>query len=201
MDVLVWLVEGTWRAVVDAARGMTGPGDRITMLHVVDPGVAGSAHGAFAGLMGRGGRRADPGHLIASAEAGAESGLLAAAAERLDHHAEKLTARGRPERAVIEAAAGRDLLIVARDGDPHRPGPRSLSPATRFVVDHAPCALLLVWPRPPEHTDLPPAPPPHGGPHDGPHGGPHGAPHDGPHGGPHDGTYGGPHEGPYRKPR
>ncbi|MFD5466969.1 hypothetical protein ACFWIQ_29700 [Kitasatospora sp. NPDC127059] len=31
-------------------------------------------------------------------------------------------------------------------GDPAHPGPHSLGPATRFVVDHAPCAVLLVWP-------------------------------------------------------
>ena len=159
MDVLVWLVEGTWRAVVDAARGLAGPGDRVALLHVVDPGVAGSAHGAFAGLMGRGGRRPDPGVQIEAAAATAETSLLAAAADRLDHHAEKLTARGRPERAVVEAAAGRDLLIVARDADLHRPGPHTLGPATRFVVDHAPCAVLLVWPRPPDSPELPPPPP------------------------------------------
>lgn len=39
-----------------------------------------------------------------------------------------------------------DLLIVARDGDRSRPGPKSLGPATRFVVDHAPCPVVLVWP-------------------------------------------------------
>jgi hypothetical protein len=34
--------------------------------------------------------------------------------------------------------------IVARDSDHH--GPKSLAPATRFVVDHARCPILLVWP-------------------------------------------------------
>ena len=48
------------------------------------------------------------------------------------------------------AAEGADLLVLARDGDRSRVGPHSLGPAARFVVDHAPCRVLLVWPdRPP----------------------------------------------------
>jgi hypothetical protein len=43
----------------------------------------------------------------------------------------------------MAAAEGADLLILARDGDRARLGPRSIGPATRFVVDHAPCAVLL----------------------------------------------------------
>ena len=38
-----------------------------------------------------------------------------------------------------------DLLVLARDGDHSRLGPHSLGPAARFVVDHAPCRVLLVW--------------------------------------------------------
>ena len=44
---------------------------------------------------------------------------------------------------MIAACEGADLLVLARDGEPH-PGPKSLSPPTRFVVDHATCAVLLV---------------------------------------------------------
>ena len=47
------------------------------------------------------------------------------------------------------------------DGDRTRLGPRSLSPVSRFVVDHAPCPVLLVWPSlAPGLTTIPP-PPPH----------------------------------------
>jgi hypothetical protein len=64
---------------------------------------------------------------------------------------EFLSAAARSSRQVPgsrpgRAADGADLLILARDGDRTRLGPRSLSPATRFVVDHAPCPVLLVWP-------------------------------------------------------
>ncbi|MFD0502514.1 universal stress protein [Streptomyces chiangmaiensis] len=56
----------------------------------------------------------------------------------------------------MEAATGADLLICARDGDRSRLGPHSLGPTTRFVVDHAPCPVLLVWPGKTPPTELPP---------------------------------------------
>jgi nucleotide-binding universal stress UspA family protein len=62
------------------------------------------------------------------------------------------------------AAAGADLLILARDGDRSRLGPKSLGPPGRFVVDHAPCPVLLVWPEDPPGTGTiapPPPVPPH----------------------------------------
>src|SRR5487761_314466 len=51
--------------------------------------------------------------------------------------------RGRLEREVA-AADGADLLILARDGDRTRLGPKSLGPASRFVVDHAPCPVACL---------------------------------------------------------
>jgi nucleotide-binding universal stress UspA family protein len=68
--------------------------------------------------------------------------------------------RGRAEREVVRAAEGADLLICARDGERDRLGPRSLGPATRFVVDHAPCPVPLVWPPSPPGVDS--LPPPYG---------------------------------------
>ncbi|MGF1424961.1 hypothetical protein [Kitasatospora sp. LaBMicrA B282] len=53
------------------------------------------------------------------------------------------------------------LLILARDGDrAHHPGPHSLGPAGRFVVDHAPCPVLLVWPAPARSPEAPRSPEP-----------------------------------------
>ena len=67
---------------------------------------------------------------------------------------------GVPEREVVTAVAGAALLIVARDGDRSRLGPKSLGKATRFVVDHAPCPVLVVWPEAaPTVATIPPAPP------------------------------------------
>jgi len=77
-----------------------------------------------------------------------------------DRPCTQLERSGRIEREVVAVADGADLLILARDGDRTHLGPRSLSPATRFVVDHAPCPVLLVWPEtPPAITTIPPAPP------------------------------------------
>jgi hypothetical protein len=53
-------------------------------------------------------------------------------------------------------------LVVARDGDRSRLGPHSLGHATRFIVDHAPCPVLLVWPdEAPGIESMPPPPPGH----------------------------------------
>jgi hypothetical protein len=66
--------------------------------------------------------------------------------------------RGRVEREVVEACAGADLLVLARDGE-LRLGPKSLGPRTRFALDHAPCQMLLVWPGDPPGVETIPPPP------------------------------------------
>jgi nucleotide-binding universal stress UspA family protein len=177
MRVLVWVVEGTWPACVDAARDVAGPDDEVVLLHAVPDDVAGTAGGAFAGLLGRGRSVADPGERVAALAETAAAELLTAAGDRLGRPAEVRRRRGRVERAVVEAAADADLLVCARDGDRSRLGPRSLGAPTRFVVDHAPCAVLLVWPGaapgigsipPPPPGPPPPAPPPPAPPPPGP---------------------------------
>jgi RNA polymerase sigma factor (sigma-70 family) len=61
--VLIWITEGTWQSAVDAARDqLPADGDaEIRLLYVTDDHVAGAAHGAFAGLLGRGRPGRDPG--------------------------------------------------------------------------------------------------------------------------------------------
>jgi nucleotide-binding universal stress UspA family protein len=90
----------------------------------------------------------------------AAAALLDDAAARLGRPAARLLRSGRVEREVVRAADGADLLICARDGDRAHLGPRSLGPATRFVIDHAPCPVLLVWPGPAPGADSLPPPPP-----------------------------------------
>jgi hypothetical protein len=68
------------------------------------------------------------------------------------------------EREVVAACAGADLLVLARDGADDRLGPKSLGKHARFVVDHAPCQVLLVWAGQPPGADTLPPPPHHGGP-------------------------------------
>ncbi|MER7277154.1 universal stress protein [Dactylosporangium sp. NPDC000244] len=179
MHVLVWLAEGTWAAAAEAAAHHAPSDARITLLHVVDPATAGEVSGAWSGLLGRGHR--DPGPAMAAAAEAAERDLLAAAAASLDRPSETAVRRGRTEHEVIAACndLGADLLVVARDGDRTRVGPRSLGRFTRFVVDHAPCPVLLVWPEQPLVTTPPPPPPPGAEPPPPPHH--HGPP---PHGTP-----------------
>ncbi|MHB8538227.1 MAG: universal stress protein [Candidatus Dormibacteria bacterium] len=169
MRIVVWLVEGTWQGCIDAAVRHLPADSRFTLLHVTPSDVTEAADAATAGLFGRGfpGRKPNRRYeLVADDEA---AKLLAAAAARLGKpDAELLSRSGRVEREVIRAVADAvDVLVVARDGDRSRLGPKSLGHATRFVVDHAPCAVMLVWPDetpgiesipPPKHG---PPPPPH----------------------------------------
>jgi nucleotide-binding universal stress UspA family protein len=158
--VIVWVTEGTWRACVDAARRMIPADARIVLLHVTPEEISATAHAAYAGLLGRGRPERDPGPRVAAFAAAAGAQLLDDAARRLARPCDRVERRGRVEREVVAAADGADLLIVARDGDRSRLGPKSLRPATRFVIDHAPCPVLLVWPDGPPALDTIPHPPP-----------------------------------------
>jgi nucleotide-binding universal stress UspA family protein len=159
-SVFIWVCEGTWRASVDAALSLAPAGARFTLLHVTSAEVPEAARGAYAGLFGRGHRgNRDPGARLAELAAASAGDLLEAAARRLGRRCERLEIQGRAERAVVAASAQADLLIVARDGDRARLGPKSLGKTTRFVVDHAACPVLLVWPEPaPDLATIPPPP-------------------------------------------
>ncbi|MFF4488081.1 universal stress protein [Streptomyces sp. NPDC001544] len=162
MRVIVWLVEGTWPACVDAVGTHAPNASDVVLLHVSGPDVPGVAHGAFAGLLGRGRPNRDPGTRLEGLGGRSAAELLQAAAERLGRPCTRLERAGRVEREVVAAAEGADLLVLARDGDRARLGPHSLGPAVRFAVDHAPCPVLLVWPEAaPALTTMPPAPGPH----------------------------------------
>jgi nucleotide-binding universal stress UspA family protein len=159
-SVYIWIGEGTWRATVDAALSLAPARARFTLLHVTSPAAADAAHGAYLGLLGRGGH--DPGDRLEVLASVSAAEVIEAAARRLGRPCERLEILGSTERAVVAASADADLLIVARDGDRSRLGPRSLGKSTRFVVDHAACPVLLVWPEAaPDVGTIPP--PPHRG--------------------------------------
>jgi nucleotide-binding universal stress UspA family protein len=138
---LVWILEGTWEALVDEAARHLRPDDRVTLLYVVPADVVAAGSGIITHRLGR-----RPGEGVAALAEREARALLAAAQARLGREAAALVRQGRLEREVVQAARDADLLLVARDGDRSRLGPRSLAPATRFVVDHAPCTVLLAWP-------------------------------------------------------
>ena len=156
MTVLVWITDDGWEACVQEARALAPAGEDVTLLHVTDTAAVEAAHGAFTALLGR--SRTDPGaQLEALAESSAQQ-VLEAAAAALGRPARQLRLRGRPEHQVAGAARGASLLILTREGG--AAGPKSLGKAARFVVDHATCPVLLVWPGAPPDTPLPPPPPP-----------------------------------------
>lgn len=170
MRVVVWVVEGTWQGCIDAAIEHFPSDSRFTLLHVTPSDVADAADAATVGLFGRGFAGRKPTRRYDDVADDEASKLLTDAAARLGHpDAELLSRRGRVEREVIRAVAGGvDVLVVARDGDHSRLGPKSIGHATRFVVDHAPCAVFLVWPDEtpgiesiPPLKHGPPPPPPH----------------------------------------
>lgn len=158
MRVLVWVADGVWESAVDSARSLAPDDARVELVHVVADDLGEVTRGAFAGLLGRrytAGPDLDRGLSQSSAE------VLNAARVRLGRPAETISRHGRVEREVVAAAEGVDLLVVARDGDRSRLGPRSLGPETRFVVDHAPCPVLLVWPGDAPGVGTIPPPPGH----------------------------------------
>jgi nucleotide-binding universal stress UspA family protein len=136
LSVVAWITEGGWEACVDAAAAL--PAAEITLLHVAGP----LPHGP--GLLGRHPRAELEARYVQYAVEGAEA-LLDAAEQRLAGVApvRRVAAGGRPEDVVIEACAHADVLVLTRSGD--EPGPHSLEHATRYVVDHAPCTVLLTW--------------------------------------------------------
>ncbi len=170
MRVIAWLVEDTWAPCLDAALEQVAGDDELVLLHVRDGEVEAAAHGAFGGLIGRRQGERDPAVALSAEALDAERALLDRAAQRAGRPTTEVTRAGRVEREVVAAADTADLLVIARDGDRDRLGPKSLGRHTRFVVDHAPCAVLLIWP-----DGVPPVgsipPPPAHGPHaEHPHG-------------------------------
>ncbi|MGN6869061.1 MAG: universal stress protein [Solirubrobacteraceae bacterium] len=157
MRVVIWIAEDTWEGCVDRADALLSKDAAITLLHVAPSDVEALASHGGARLLGRHPPPPPGPPLRAIAEEEARA-LLAAAHARLGRPAELLARRGKVEREVLEACAGADLLVLARDGE-RRLEPKSVGPRTRFVLDHAPCQVLLVWPEPPpglEQIKLPP---------------------------------------------
>jgi nucleotide-binding universal stress UspA family protein len=157
MRALVWVRDAGWEACIDAAAAL----DADVTLLATDPDL-GPPGGGLLGRHRPGPRQQERLQAVVSE---AEGALLDAAAERLGRGAERLVLHGPPEDVVCDAAESADVLVLARDE--LDPGPKSLRPPTRFVVDHAPCAVLLIWPGTPpppkRHKPKPkpkPKPPP-----------------------------------------
>jgi nucleotide-binding universal stress UspA family protein len=160
MRALVWIIEDTWETTVAEAATFLPSDAEITLLHVASTQPETAARVARLGLLGRHQPpAAAPEPLRAISEQAADE-LLADAQARLGRPARRQARRGRIEQEVVAATEGMDILVLARDGDRERLGPHSLGPTARFVVDHAPCRVLLIWPDvAPALTTIPPPPP------------------------------------------
>src|SRR5690349_620103 len=95
MAMVVWIVEGTWPACVDAARAHVPEGADVVLLHVTPADVPGAAHGAFAGLLGRGHPERDPGTRVEQLAAASAGQLLTDAAQRLGRECTRTERTGR----------------------------------------------------------------------------------------------------------
>ncbi len=95
------------------------------------------------------GRKALTDEMLA-AETAAAREILDAGTEYLKG-AETLLQQGRPELEIVNAAAEwkADLILIgarAEFGEPPHIGPKSVGHVARFVLDHAPCPVLLLRP-------------------------------------------------------
>jgi hypothetical protein len=142
VSVVVWINPGAaWESAVDAAVRLVG--EEIVLLLVTETDDH-LTPGLLSGLLGPAGH--EPGDEFAGIAEDQAAALFDEAEARLGRPARRLWERGVVEHVVIAASADADLLVCVRDGVSDRPGPDSLRPATRFVVDHAPCGVLLAWP-------------------------------------------------------
>jgi hypothetical protein len=132
LKLLAWITEGGWEACVDAAAAFDA--GEVTLLYVenVDlPGPRGHRYERVAARM----------RALADEAANA---LLEDAQERLGREARRVIMRGQAEELVMGAAAAHDALVVSRDG--RHLGPHSIGHSQRWVIDHAPCTVVMAWP-------------------------------------------------------
>lgn len=143
MRALVWITENTWEGCVRHARELLAEAADVTLVHVAPRDVEDLVSEGSARLLGRHPPRV-PGPPVRMVAEGEAQALLEAARALLGRPARVIARHGRVERELLDACADADLLVLAREGE-RRLGPPSLGPRTRFVLDHAPCQVLLVW--------------------------------------------------------
>jgi nucleotide-binding universal stress UspA family protein len=140
--VMVWInPAAAWESAVDAVAGLIC--DEIVLLLVTEGGDESTAE-ALTGVLGPGGH--EPGEAFAGIEEDQAAALFDEAEARIGRPVRRLWERGVPEQVVVAAARDAELLVCVRDGEDARPEAGGLGPVTRFVVDHVPCRVLLVWP-------------------------------------------------------
>jgi nucleotide-binding universal stress UspA family protein len=157
MVAVVWITESTWEACIEQARSVLPNDAEVRLVHVSPSDVEDLVGEGVGGLLGR--RPApQPQQAVRTIAAQEAQALLETARARLSRPAALQPLRGHPEHELLWACADADLLLLARDREP-RLGPKSLSHATRFIVDHSPCAVMVIGPRKPPGPDTVKLPP------------------------------------------
>jgi len=160
MRVLCCL-DGTNVEQVRKAMAMLATGELWTvgLLYVIDTGPReeiGRTRQRFLRPPGSSGPREQS---MRETEAEAAQEILAEG-RRYFPEAETFERQGRPEREIVNVAAEwrADLVLIearAEYGDKPRIGPKSVGHVARFVVDHAPCPVLLIRPLTGAHFPIP----------------------------------------------
>jgi nucleotide-binding universal stress UspA family protein len=137
---------------------------RLVVLHVVDSGPSHEIERLRQRFIGMGQRGADLLAQMMQAEQEQGNEVLATAQATLRRHwpggapgedqVEGVVLRGRPEQEIARLSMTMpiDLIVIgARRAlgphePPHPPGPKSIGHVARFVLDHAPCPVLLLRP-------------------------------------------------------
>ena len=154
-------LDGTNVEQVRNAMGMLSTREPLTvgLLYVIDIGPRDEMAQTRVRFLRRPGLPGPREQEVQETEAGAAQQVLAEGL-RYFPGAESLERRGWPEREIVNAAAEwqADLVLIdARaeyDGKPMI-GPKSVGHVARFVLDHAPCLVLLVRPLTREHFPIP----------------------------------------------
>ena len=134
------LLDGVaWTVAADAA---------LVVLHVVDDRPASEIEHVFAHLPGRGPGRQRASERIRRADGDARAAIEAEVTGWSARHGRVVAlipSTGRPEREIVRVAGERAADVVALGGG-GAIGPRRHGPVVQYVIDHAPCAVLIVPP-------------------------------------------------------
>ena len=145
--VLVCVAGAETEAFWERVRSLLPAGTEIELYHVIDDAPVHELEVQFLRRPGH----PPPSHADARARASESRGsdaILGDAARALGRTVTSAVGRGRPERSIVERAAetAASLVVVGcRPGEVSTPpAPHSLGHVARFVLDHAPCPVLLV---------------------------------------------------------
>ncbi len=140
--------------LVNRLSGIVGDKTECLLLHVIDTGPRHDLEEYLRGPLHRRPDHGEPPHEAALKAAEETAGRAAVeeaviAAQHAGMQAEASVKEGRPEEIIVQTAkdARAELIVIwageGAAGHPHI-GPASVGHTARFVIDHAPCDVLLL---------------------------------------------------------